>query len=101
MNKYAVREINTSTKVLQMDFEEVFFIFVIFQYRISLYRWKKCSIVYFHVKCQLQPITRKPTALLSYQHKCEHKPTFDAHTMFINFKINLFNKITNKQIHLV
>ena len=44
-------ELNTSTEGLQMDFE-VFFIFLTFQYRIALYHWKPCLIVYSHMKCQ-------------------------------------------------
>ena len=76
----SLTDITTSTKVLQIDFEVVFFTFLIFHYMIALYRWKLCSIVYSHVKCDMQPITHTPTALLtilispiSHQHKCEHK----------------------------
>ena len=69
---------------------------------------KPCSIVYSNVKCQRQPITRNPMALLSipilpssYQHKCEQKnPAFDARTpMLIDFKFTcLTTPLTNKLI---
>ena len=85
--------INTSTKVLIIDYDGLFFIFLIFHYRIALCRWKPCSIVYSYVKCQMQSVTHNPTALLtvplppiSHQHKVNTKSAFNANTtMFIKF----------------
>ena len=101
--------VNSSTKVLQMDFEVALCIFIIFRYSIALYCWKPCSLVYHHGICRMQLNTCKPTALLPIPIPPFHistnlktKPAFNANTtvtMFIDFKfIYLTKSLTKKFI---